>query len=561
MRCFIVVVLTVASVGAATAAATASCAMSEEFFARHNSSADDSHEPGPVCGGQCCGRGRETQLGSSLRRVAERRAAASTRPIAELLLSTRRTLQEHLTALSHQSQNKTAVLFAQVYRGHASRAHAPLGTLYEDIRALLRTDSDRDVTGEDLGSPAPRDLDASARRFFRDIFPVAYHNVLRLEAKQFTPEYEECLKDAYDAVQPFGEVPRQLGNSLSRSLEAARALLQVLAVGAGALAASERVLASTDDECTSKLLQAGGCARCRGHSARPCRNYCLNVARGCIGSLVSELDAPWAGYVEGVERLARADADAALRALDSRVSEAIMHALENHVILEKKVRQECGPPTTVDVPSLTSPRPTPGTARRDALRAPPPDAELLQFAASLAASKKLFLTLADKLCDEPDFAHEGNDGCWNGESIGEYTKALAASASLNDQRYNPEVAGGAPQDPRVAALGDRLRQARQLLVSHSWGNTPAAEAFMQGDEAGDEGSGSGGRGYPDDGYEDSDDGSGEGSGLGGPIGGRNFVGEETTNPAPPKTSGVSKTLPTLMTVCAALLTTLGHCLT
>lgn len=52
---------------------------------------------------------------------------------------------------------------------------------------------------------------------------------------------------------------------------------------------------------------------------------------------MAELDAPWAGYVEGVERVARADADAALRALDARVSEAIMHALENHAVLEKKV--------------------------------------------------------------------------------------------------------------------------------------------------------------------------------------------------------------------------------
>lgn len=72
----------------------------------------------------------------------------------------------------------------------------------------------------------------------------------------------------------------QLGDSLSKSLEVARALLQVLAVGAGALAASERVLASAGEECSAKLLRVAGCQHCRGHSARPCRNYCLNVARG-----------------------------------------------------------------------------------------------------------------------------------------------------------------------------------------------------------------------------------------------------------------------------------------
>lgn len=53
---------------------------------------------------------------------------------------------------------------------------------------------------------------------------------------------------------------------------------------------------------------------------------------------MAELDAPWAGYVEGVERLARPDADNALRELEVKVSEAILHALENQVILENKVR-------------------------------------------------------------------------------------------------------------------------------------------------------------------------------------------------------------------------------
>lgn len=42
---------------------------------------------------------------------------------------------------------------------------------------------------------------------------MAYQNVLRLDAKQFTPEYEACLKDAYDAVQPFGEVPQQVSSN------------------------------------------------------------------------------------------------------------------------------------------------------------------------------------------------------------------------------------------------------------------------------------------------------------------------------------------------------------
>lgn len=47
-----------------------------------------------------------------------------------------------------------------------------------------------------------------------------------------------------------------------------------------------------------------------------------------------------------------------------------------------------------------------------------------------------------------------------------------------------------------------------MLVSHSWASSPTAEAFMQGDEAGDEGSGSG-RSYTDDDASYDAEGSGE----------------------------------------------------
>lgn len=55
-----------------------------------------------------------------------------------------------------------------------------------------------------------QDLYESSIKFFREVFPVAYQSVLKLEAKRFTPEYEECLKAAYDSVLPFGDIPVQV---------------------------------------------------------------------------------------------------------------------------------------------------------------------------------------------------------------------------------------------------------------------------------------------------------------------------------------------------------------
>lgn len=110
--------------------------------------------------------------------------------------------------LSHLSQNKTATLFTQLYRGHATRTVMPLANLYDDIRLILR--SEGDLSTEGLSAGPPKDLTVTTKKFFRELFPVAYHNVLKLDAKQFTPDYEICLKDAYDAVQPFGDVPQQV---------------------------------------------------------------------------------------------------------------------------------------------------------------------------------------------------------------------------------------------------------------------------------------------------------------------------------------------------------------
>ncbi|CAB3220973.1 unnamed protein product [Arctia plantaginis] len=167
----------------------------------------------------------------------------------------------------------------------------------------------------------------------------------------------------------------------------------------------------------------------------------------------------------------------------------------------------------MESPNFSSPYPTPGSIRRENLRAPPPDTELLQFAATLASTKKLFAGLADRLCEQPDFAIEedSSERCWNGNAVADYTKPLVSSASLSDQKYNPEISGSPPQDLRVTALADRLQQARQLLVSYSRSNEASAEAFMQGDEAGEEGSGSG-RNWSSDDYDSEgsgDDGSGE----------------------------------------------------
>ena len=104
------------------------------------------------------------------------------------------------------------------------------------------------------------------------------------------------------------------------------------------------------DECSSAVLRATYCSACRprttggatGVSVRPCRRLCANVARGCLAAM-SDVDQPWNDWIDAVERLGAAllDADLAvgdvLSSVDSRVSEAVLYALENAPLLDKKV--------------------------------------------------------------------------------------------------------------------------------------------------------------------------------------------------------------------------------
>lgn len=58
------------------------------------------YSTGPHCGGTCCGRRRENELRAAVRRKLVSRAASSLRPIEDLLLTTRTTLQGTLTQFS-----------------------------------------------------------------------------------------------------------------------------------------------------------------------------------------------------------------------------------------------------------------------------------------------------------------------------------------------------------------------------------------------------------------------------------------------------------------------------
>ncbi|KAF5303013.1 hypothetical protein FQR65_LT08342 [Abscondita terminalis] len=484
-----------------------------------------------VCGGQCCSSETEAALKMQGQKDFAALLRHNSRSLQGLLNSTATMLQNHVMELASQSENKTHILFSHIYQQMSILSKDPIMTLYKDIRQYIQVNSSQNPF-----STTDIDIKASVMRFFTDLFPLVYHQITKTLSKDFSSDYKKCLKEIIKEVQPFGDIPRQLSQSLAKSSEATRLLLQAFDIGIEVLNTTDTLL--TEDsgkgniECHHALMKMTYCPKCLGLAGRekPCSGYCLNVLRGCLTKYVAELDSPWNSYVEAIERLVIAvkqhnnevgvNVDLVIRGLDTRISEAIMNAMEKEHEIDVRVKRACGPAKLSEENPLVSTTSSPNGNKPRLVsnsRAFPtsPVNQLQQFLISIAKSKGFYGNLADSLCKDESFAEPKDIHCWNGERVGEYTKTVVDSG-LSMQKYNPEVKPSVDLqhlDPRVANLADKLRHVYQMIItSLGAAGLPESDNFMQSDSA--DGSGSGGG--PDF-TDDSDDGdarSGSGSGLG-----------------------------------------------
>lgn len=258
-------------------------------------------------------------------------------------------------------------------------AREPIASLYSDLIGYLNADKesghDREPDAEQpsavaTSSPsvtlvtADLNLEESVTSFFTSLFPLVYHHAVNPHLRDFSNDYKSCLRATMSEIQPFGDVPRQAAQGISKTMEATRVLLQALNLGAEVLNNTDTLLMTDSidargaqwSECHTALLRMSYCPMCQGLTRpglKPCSGYCLNVLRGCLTQHASELDLPWNGFVEATERLVVAvrghdpaptvvlNVEEVIRSLDTRISEAIMYAMENGPSLERKVRAPC----------------------------------------------------------------------------------------------------------------------------------------------------------------------------------------------------------------------------
>lgn len=513
-----------------------------------------------TCGGKCCGVEMEARLRQQARADFHDLIHHHSRSLQGLLATTADALRETVIVLLQRSENKTLVMFDQVYRSMAVQSKPSIRALYQAMMDYVSPAN----TPDNLQQPLTREtLQERIGEFFTRLFPIAYHYAINphQDRQDFTDKFKSCLYERIDEIQPFGDTPQDIFKKIGKSLEATRILVQALTLGKTVLDKTDNVLFSAggssgsspqQEACYDALLRMLHCPRCKGMDVRPCNGFCTNVVRGCLTEPASELDLAWSGYVETVERLVAAVSGStdfhglnvriAVRELDSRISDAIMHAMEDGPRLEEKVRRVCGRSELLPLDDGKSPVSSAAAAKSSASSAGEVHAaasllpshaqddllnklqkQLVNFLASVLRSRFFYATLADVICEEYSDKH-----CWNGERVGEYTKTVVDS-SPNAQRYNPEFtitmsstpATSYPSNSNTSALIDQLRHINQVvqsqLASDFGPDVFLADEALDGSGSGDSPSWRRGKGEIDDdedghdrGGDDDDEGSGSG---------------------------------------------------
>uniref|UniRef100_A0A182IR51 Dally n=1 Tax=Anopheles atroparvus TaxID=41427 RepID=A0A182IR51_ANOAO len=310
---------------------------------------------GLVCGGVCCDEETERQLQEKATKNFERLVKHHIRSQRSHWEQAANMYKDYLLQLTRQSENKTLILFSTVYSKMSPLSREPIRELYETIRLSLVATDRVPLAGDDLA--------LVTSKFFRNLFPVAYHHAIHSDIlhgterdertgnpadvgnRDFLSDYKNCLVHTYTDLKPFGMVPQQLSGSLVSTVSAASVLLRAIREGAEVLLKLEEVGVSAPS-CRKALLRMNYCGSCKRYNhlhAKPCAGLCQNVMRGCLIEYVGALNKGWSTFTEAIVSLissVRSTVDgieAEIKSLDAKLSNAIMHAMEIGPQLEKQV--------------------------------------------------------------------------------------------------------------------------------------------------------------------------------------------------------------------------------
>uniref|UniRef100_A0A1A9UP57 Uncharacterized protein n=1 Tax=Glossina austeni TaxID=7395 RepID=A0A1A9UP57_GLOAU len=422
-------------------------------------------------------------------------------------------MPSHVLELAQQSENRTLNVFSQVYWRMEPLSRKLIIQLYSEIISHLKATEPVNLYS----------LEDVIHKFFVHLFPVAYHQAVHLSKNNYGELHEDyinCLKHTFDDLLPFGQIPKELARNLMQSVQTARIFMQALHQSAEVLSETDELYAShLSASCQKHLLKMSYCPSCTGlpkAHIKPCYSYCMNVLRGCSAQYAGVLDSPWSNVVDAIDNLVtthiRSDAGIVtiIKQLDSKLSEAIMLAMEHGPDLENKVKKTCGTPKLL--PSLTMNSEGKPLTQHSVKWASPADSEILRFLSTIDKSKEFYSNIVNNVCEDEDIQRNDHH-CWTGDRIGDYTQ-LVMTTGIDTQRYNPEVPLEPDAQPnKLNELVDKLLKIRKNIATAI--PSPSRNINeIQNDMAGrdDEGSGRITDDMEDDEYNSLQESSGSGEG-------------------------------------------------
>ncbi|XP_060660807.1 division abnormally delayed protein [Drosophila nasuta] len=529
------------------------------------------NEKGAICGGNCCNNATELELRDKASDKFEQLLHHHTSSLRGILETTATQFQSHVLELAEQSENKTLTIFSKVYSRMVPLAQQLIHQLYTElINHLKYTSNYSNGQGNSILN-SQSNLEDALHKFFEQLFPVAYHHGVHLSKNNYGELHEDyinCLKHNFDDLQPFGQIPKDVQSTLLQSVHMSNIFMNALIQSAEVISEMDALYGERlTDTCKLHLLKMYYCPNCNGHTehSRPklCYSYCMNVMRGCSAQFSGVLDKPWTSVAEALDNLVsnhiRSESGimAVIKQLDTKLSEAIMKAMENGAELEKKVKKTCGSPNLL--PPLTGEAPDTLQQHNSVKWALPPDAALVHFLSTIEKSKKFFTNIVDNYCDE-DYTQTDDHMCWTGNRVGDYTQLLM-TPSTDTQRYNPEVPWEKESEMgQLNVLADKLNKIRQSI------GAPVASPPMHDvqSDMGHEGSGGGSSQINDDDEEYGIHASGDGSGDGpstfyNPAGTTPITDNENAREDPSKGAASGLTISLTFSVLLTLVTLYSSC--
>lgn len=243
-------------------------------------------------------------------------------------------------------ESRTVRLFRDVFGTEVAPTEEHVRHFFGELEQHL---NERDGVAEKAATDDR--VSRTTESFFARLFPYVYQATLTRNRRQLDADYKRCLETRMDSILPAMDAVRGLERDLSATLEATKALIAALELGARTLNATNLATlvepSFAGSRCSDALLHMTYCGLCAGHapSVKPCAGFCLNVVRGCIAQQAAELDSHWAAFYEALRKLmsvvnrgqSLVCLEDLLRSLVSRIAEPMLTLTEHSEHVHLKV--------------------------------------------------------------------------------------------------------------------------------------------------------------------------------------------------------------------------------